>query len=109
MDAGARAASREQLAVHLCYRLAGRIESPSQFPAWRQEGAVTMLDGLSERERAVLNWLTHGLSNKEIGLALSISPRTVQKHLQRIYQHLGVQTRAEAIVRIHRRAKYPRV
>jgi DNA-binding NarL/FixJ family response regulator len=67
-----------------------------------------MSDGLSEREQAVLSWLKHGLSNKEIGLALSISPRTVQKHLQRVYQHLGVQTRAEAIVRIHRRAKNSR-
>ncbi|MBH0177992.1 MAG: helix-turn-helix transcriptional regulator [Nitrospira sp.] len=64
-----------------------------------------MGEELSEREQAVLGWLTHGLSNKEIGLALSISPRTVQKHLQRIYQQLGVQTRAEAIVRIHRRAR----
>ncbi|MDH5625981.1 MAG: helix-turn-helix transcriptional regulator [Nitrospira sp.] len=65
-------------------------------------------DGLSEREQAVLRWLKQGLSNKEIGLALSISPRTVQKHLQRVYQHLGVQTRAEAIVRIHQRVKNSR-
>ena len=65
-----------------------------------------MSNGLSEREQAVLSWLKHGLSNKEIGLALSISPRTVQKHLQRIYQQLGVQTRAEAIVRVHRRTRY---
>ncbi|MDH4329060.1 MAG: helix-turn-helix transcriptional regulator [Nitrospira sp.] len=61
-----------------------------------------MNDGLSEREEAVLSWLQHGLSNKEIGLALSISPRTVQKHLQRVYQHLGVQTRAQAIVQMRR-------
>ena len=67
-----------------------------------------MSDGLSEREQAVLSWLTHGLSNKEISLALSISPRTVQKHLQRVYQQLGVQTRAEAIVRMHRQARRPR-
>jgi DNA-binding NarL/FixJ family response regulator len=58
---------------------------------------------LSSREKAVLGWLLKGFSNKEIGQALCISPRTVQKHLQRIYQHLGVQTRAEAIVRRHQR------
>ena len=57
---------------------------------------------LSKREQEVLSWLKHGLSNKEIGLALSISPRTVQKHLQRIYQHLGVQTRVEALVQTYR-------
>jgi DNA-binding NarL/FixJ family response regulator len=67
-----------------------------------------MSNRLSEREQAVLSWLKHGLSNKEIGLALSISPRTVQKHLQRVYQQLGVQTRAEAIVRIHRRTRNSR-
>jgi DNA-binding CsgD family transcriptional regulator len=61
-----------------------------------------MSDDLSKREREVLSWLQHGLSNKEIGLALSISPRTVQKHLQRVYQHLGVQTRVEAIVQTYR-------
>jgi DNA-binding NarL/FixJ family response regulator len=68
-------------------------------------GAAAMSNGLSEREQAALSWLKHGLPNKEIGLALSISPRTVQKHLQRVYQQLGVQTRAEAIVRIHRQAR----
>jgi DNA-binding NarL/FixJ family response regulator len=66
-----------------------------------------MNNGLSEREQDVLTWLNHGLSNKEIGLALGISPRTVQKHLQRVYQHLGVQTRAEAIVRMHQRGNRP--
>lgn len=60
-----------------------------------------MSDGLSAREQAVLGWLRQGLSNKQIGLALGISPRTVQKHLQRVYQHLGVRTRAEAIVWTH--------
>lgn len=64
-----------------------------------------MSDGLSEREQAVLSWLRQGMSNKEIALALSISPRTVQKHLQRVYQHLGVRTRAEAIVRMRRRVR----
>jgi len=68
----------------------------------RTERDATMSDGLSEREQADLSWLTHGLLNKEIGLALSISPRTVQKHLQRVYQHLGVQTRAQAIVQMRR-------
>ena len=72
------------------------------------EGVATMNGGLSEREQAVLNWLKHGLSNKEISLALGISPRTVQKHLQSVYRHLGVQTRAEAIVRMYRLARRAR-
>lgn len=67
-----------------------------------------MSDDLSKREQAVRSWLTHGLSNKEIALALSISPRTVQKHLQRVYQHLGVQTRVEAIIRTYRQGGIPK-
>jgi DNA-binding NarL/FixJ family response regulator len=57
---------------------------------------------LSSREKAVLKWLLKGFSNKEIGQTLGISPRTVQKHLQRVYRHLSVGTRAEAIVLAHK-------
>src|SRR5262245_40362097 len=61
-----------------------------------------MGDGLSKRESEVLSWLQRGISNKEIAIALGISPRTIQKHLQRIYLQLDVHTRAEAIVRMRR-------
>jgi DNA-binding NarL/FixJ family response regulator len=64
-----------------------------------------MSDGLTKREQAVLHWLRKGFSNKDIAQAIGISPRTVQKHLQRVYQHLGVCTRAEAIVRTQTRMK----
>ncbi len=57
---------------------------------------------LSMREQAVLAQLQQGKSNKEIGATLEISPRTVQKHLQRIYWQLEVQTRAEAIVALYK-------
>ena len=57
-----------------------------------------MRDGLSQREGEVLSWLQQGITDKEIALALDVSPRTVQKHLQRIYLHLGVHTRAEALM-----------
>jgi len=67
-----------------------------------------MSDDLSKTEQEVLSCLQHGLSNKEIGLALSISPQTVQKHLQRVCQNLGVQTRVEAIVRACPQAGQPR-
>jgi DNA-binding NarL/FixJ family response regulator len=64
-----------------------------------------MRDGLSKRESEVLAWLRQGMSNKEIALALEVSPRTIQKHLQRIYLHLDVHTRAEAIVRMRQGIK----
>lgn len=63
------------------------------------------MDGLSTREQEVLSKLREGKSNKEIGGMLGISPRTVQKHLQRVYRHLEVRTRAEAIVRTQARIR----
>jgi len=68
----------------------------------RVSETAKMRDGLSKREGEVLSWLQQGMSNKEIAIALEVSPRTVQKHLQRIYLHLDVHTRGEAIVRMRR-------
>jgi DNA-binding CsgD family transcriptional regulator len=54
---------------------------------------------LTVRERDVLNWLGAGKTDKDIAAILAISPRTVQKHLQRIYEKLGVETRTAAVMR----------
>jgi DNA-binding NarL/FixJ family response regulator len=51
---------------------------------------------LTEREAEVLLWISYGKSNADISEVLAISPRTVQKHLERIYEKLGVETRAAA-------------
>ena len=61
----------------------------------RDTGALREL-GLTHREADVLWYLTRGLSSSEIGLRLSISERTVRKHLEHIYRKLGVTTRAAA-------------
>jgi DNA-binding CsgD family transcriptional regulator len=55
--------------------------------------------GLSRREAEVLKWVSYGKTNVEIGMITAISPRTVQKHLEHIYQKLGVETRTGAAVR----------
>jgi DNA-binding CsgD family transcriptional regulator len=54
----------------------------------------------SPREAEVVRWLLQGKSNEEIADILGISPRTVQTHLQRIYQKLGVSSRTQAIAAI---------
>lgn len=51
---------------------------------------------LTEREAEVLLWISYGKSNADISEVLTISPRTVQKHLERIFEKLGVETRAAA-------------
>ncbi|MEV1020462.1 response regulator transcription factor [Streptomyces sp. NPDC050264] len=52
---------------------------------------------LTDRERDILAQLAHGLGNREIARALFISEATVKTHLGRIYDKLGVDTRAGAV------------
>jgi DNA-binding NarL/FixJ family response regulator len=54
-------------------------------------------DGLTERELEVLRLAARGQTNKQIGVALGISDRTVQNHLANIYGKLGVASRTEAV------------
>jgi DNA-binding NarL/FixJ family response regulator len=51
---------------------------------------------LTGREAEVLNWIACGKTNKEIGEILSISPRTVNKHLEQVFQKVGVENRTAA-------------
>ena len=53
---------------------------------------------LTEREAEVLVWIANGKSNKEIAAILDMSPRTVNKHLDRIFGKLGVENRTSAAV-----------
>lgn len=55
--------------------------------------------GLTSREADVLLWLSRGKTNREIGEILSISPRTVNKHLEQVFTKLGVENRASAAAR----------
>jgi len=54
------------------------------------------LGSLSRRELEVLRLLGDGLSNREIGERLYISPKTAEHHVGRIYGKLGLKSRAEA-------------
>jgi DNA-binding NarL/FixJ family response regulator len=65
-------------------------------PSWREEAAGP--DALSERESTVLELLSRGLSDKEIGTALSISRFTASKHVSSILTKLQVASRTEAAV-----------
>ena len=53
---------------------------------------------LSERERAVLRFISEGLANKQIATALGISERTVKSHVASAMNKLGVDKRAHAAV-----------
>ncbi|HEY3634786.1 MAG TPA: helix-turn-helix transcriptional regulator, partial [Caldimonas sp.] len=47
----------------------------------------------------VIRWLCAGKTDRDIGTIVGCSHRTVQKHLQRIYDKLGVETRTAAVLR----------
>ena len=52
---------------------------------------------LTSRELQVLDLVSHGLSNLDIGERLFISPKTVEHHMGRIFSKLGLRNRAEAV------------
>jgi DNA-binding NarL/FixJ family response regulator len=53
--------------------------------------------GLTAREAEVLMWISRGKTNRDIGQILENSPRTVNKHLEHIFEKLGVATRSAAV------------
>lgn len=61
---------------------------------------ISTVGQLTARETEVLRWVAAGKSNAQIGAILRISARTVQKHLQNIYDKLGVESRTAAAMRV---------
>ncbi len=61
-------------------------------------GLQTTAIELTPREMDVIQLLAEGLSNKEMAQILTISPRTINFHLDNIYSKLGVNSRTEAAV-----------
>ncbi|MFI1676393.1 AAA family ATPase [Streptomyces sp. NPDC020607] len=57
-------------------------------------GTVVPADGLTAQELRVARLVSTGLTNKEAGAALQLSPRTIGAHLYRIFPKLGVTSRA---------------
>jgi len=56
------------------------------------------LEQLYKRELQILRLVAKGMSNKEIAQQLFISERTVQTHVHRIFEKLGVSSRTEAVL-----------
>jgi len=65
---------------------------PADTPPARERPDVA----LTPRETEVLSWLAKGKTNRDIADILGMSPRTVNKHLEHIFEKLGVETRTAA-------------
>lgn len=61
--------------------------------------------GLTRRQSEVLLWVTRGKSNEEIGIILTMSLGTVKKHLEHIFQKLGVENRTSAAATVTTRLR----
>ena len=55
---------------------------------------------LTEREHEVLGWIARGKTNAEVAATLHVSPNTVRKHVENIFDKLGVHTRTAAVARL---------
>jgi DNA-binding NarL/FixJ family response regulator len=54
--------------------------------------------GLSVRETEVLQLIAEGLANKQIGVRLGLSEKTVKNHISRIFSKLDISARTQAAV-----------
>ena len=75
--------------------IARKVVAAFQEPA----AAKTEEEGLSRREREILEALCQGFSNQDIASRLSLSVETVRWHLKKIYEKLHVSSRTEAMAK----------
>jgi DNA-binding CsgD family transcriptional regulator len=73
-----------------------RAERLAERLLTRQQGPASAPHGLSPRELEVLRLIVAGLNNREIAAALSLSVRTVERHVENLYRKIDVRGRAEA-------------
>ena len=70
-----------------------RATGPAAHPASDSARPET----LSDTDLAIIGHLAHGLTNKEIGARVNLSPHTVKDHLEKIAAVLGVHARTEIV------------
>jgi len=61
--------------------------------------SATESESISDREREILEWMTQGLTKKEIAVKVNLSIHTVSTHLRNIYAKLHVNTRGAAVAK----------
>lgn len=62
--------------------------------------ALALRFRLTAREAEVLYWVAQGKTNRDVGEILGTSPKTVTKHLEHVFEKLGVETRTAAASRV---------
>ncbi len=62
--------------------------------------ALSLQFRLTAREAEVLYWVAQGKTNRDIGDILGTRPKTITKHLEHVFDKLGVETRTAAAARV---------
>ena len=90
------------------FRMVGRMSNGDllikveEFHEVDEPAMLSECLGLSPREAEVLAWIARGKSNRDVGDILDLSTRTVTKHVEQIFQKLGVENRtAAALAALH--------
>jgi len=65
----------------------------------QQATTATQVEGLTDREREVLELVMQGLGNKAVADRLGVTTAAVKWHLQHIYEKLHVHSRTEAVLK----------
>jgi DNA-binding NarL/FixJ family response regulator len=100
--------NEEDLIAALNHALRGELRCSPRLAGtlFRRLGTLAMqrpaaaIDGLTRRERQILDHLEQGMSNKEIARALRIGHATVKNHVHSILEKLQVRRRGEAAARL---------
>ena len=98
-------AEAEQIIEAVRFVAAGRSVIPPEIAGSlirhiiEEKSPLSATESLTEREHEVLLLAAAGLTNRGIGVQLSISDRTVQGHLASVYAKLDVGSRTEAVTK----------
>jgi DNA-binding CsgD family transcriptional regulator len=89
------AASLEETELRERFVEAALATLPREQPLTPRQSTTQTFGGLSEREREIARLIAQGSTTREIAEACSISQRTVETHLGRIYAKQGLSSRAQ--------------
>lgn len=87
-----------EMKFHALPKLSGEVLL--MVPALGSEEPEDLVVGiLTKRQREIMDWIAEGKTSAEAAIILGISPRTVEKHLEAVFQRLGVENRIAAVRR----------
>ena len=85
-------------AGHISKHVLVQLKEQTQMPS--AEEIAQACPNLTPREAEVMHWVTMGKTNRDIAEILQLSPRTVNKHLEHVFEKLYVETRTAAVLHV---------